>query len=292
MAAPREFRVLVATDGSLSATAALVSALHFPWPGNAQASGIVAKFLGDAARRSILLSALDQTADLTREVAQRTLARRWPGAKVPLVDAPPAAAIVREAKRVRADVIVMGWRGHGVVHRLLAGSVSRAVVRDAPCSVLVVRRALRQVRQIVVGVDGSPHSARALALLAQLPADGGRVSLVSAVATVAPPTQSLLAAATRASVAREVRRINQARFKEARRALDTSATALKRAGWKVDLTVTDQSPLTALLSKTRSSRADLLVVGAKGVTGLRRLLLGSVAEGVLDRSSSPVLIVR
>jgi len=288
----RAFRVLVATDGSLAATAATVSALRFPWPADAQASGIVARFSSAGVSRSILLSALDRTADFTREAAQRTLARRWPGARVRLVDGAPAAAVVREAGRVRADVIVMGWRGHGAIRRLLAGSVSRAVVRDAPCSVLVVRRALRQVQRIVVGVDGSPHSTRALDLLARLPAHGGRLSLVSAVETVKAPTQSLLDPGTRATVAREIRRINKARRTEARRMLDTAAKTLTRAGWKVDVTVSDQAPVSALLDKTRTAKADLLVVGAKGVTGLRRLLLGSVAEGVLDRSAAPVLIVR
>jgi nucleotide-binding universal stress UspA family protein len=38
-------------------------------------------------------------------------------------------------------------------------------------------------------------------------------------------------------------------------------------------------------------RADLLVVGARGVTGLTHMLLGSVAEGALNRSSVPILIV-
>lgn len=290
--ARRKFRVLVASDGSLPATAAIVTTLRFPWPTGAQASGIVAKFAAPGVSRSILLSALDQTAEFAREAAARTLARRWPEAEVRLVDAAPGAAIVREADRLRADVIVMGWRGHGAIRRLLAGSVSRAVVRDAPCSVLVVRRALRQVQRIVVGVDGSPHATRALALVARLPAKGGRVSLVSAVAAVASPSQALLDAGTRASVAREVRRINKARRADARRLLDTAARTLTRAGWKVDVTVSDQAPVNALLDKTRTAKADLLVVGAKGVTGLRRLLLGSVAEGVLDRSAAAVLIAR
>jgi nucleotide-binding universal stress UspA family protein len=288
----KPFRVLVATDGSLAATAATVTTLRFPWPEGTQASGIVAKFAGAGVSRSILLSALDQTADFAREAAERTLARRFPDAEVRLADAAPAAAIVAEAARRKADVIVMGWRGHGAMRRLLAGSVSRAVVRDAPCSVLVVRRALRQMQRVVVGIDGSPHATRALALLARLPADGGRVSLVMAIETMKTPTQSLLDPGTRATVAREVKRINQARRTEARRALNAAAATLTRAGWKVDVTVTDQSPVNALLDKTRSTKADLLVVGAKGVTGLRRLLLGSVAEAVLDRSSVAVLISR
>jgi nucleotide-binding universal stress UspA family protein len=78
-----------------------------------------------------------------------------------VVDASPVEGILDEAKRVRADVIVVGWRGHGAVRRLLAGSVSRGVVRTAPCAVLVVRRPLRELRHVVVGVDGSENAERA-----------------------------------------------------------------------------------------------------------------------------------
>ena len=65
-----------------------------------------------------------------------------------------------------ADAIVLGWRGHGVVRRHLLGSVSRRVVRQAPCSVLVVRYARTDIRRVTVGFDGSPRSKRAVELVA------------------------------------------------------------------------------------------------------------------------------
>jgi nucleotide-binding universal stress UspA family protein len=51
-------------------------------------------------------------------------------------------------------------------------------------------------------------------------------------------------------------------------------------------------PLPELLQEAAASRADLVVVGARGTGGLARLLLGSVAEGVLDHSPVPVLLVK
>jgi nucleotide-binding universal stress UspA family protein len=53
----------------------------------------------------------------------------------------PAQAICRAAEDRGAELIVVGSRGLGKLHRLLLGSVSRAVVEGAPCSVLVVRHA-------------------------------------------------------------------------------------------------------------------------------------------------------
>jgi Universal stress protein family len=76
-------------------------------------------------RRSILLTALDRSADLVADKARRALTRRWPDADVAVVDTPPVAGILREAQRVRADVIVVGWRGYGAVRGFLMGSVSR-----------------------------------------------------------------------------------------------------------------------------------------------------------------------
>ncbi|MBY0493406.1 MAG: universal stress protein [Cyanobacteria bacterium] len=64
----------------------------------------------------------------------------------------------------------------------------------------------------------------------------------------------------------------------------------KRQRWTVF--VSEAAPLQALLSACTSEDADLLVLGATGATGLRGLLIGSVAQGALDRSRTPVLIVR
>ena len=60
----------------------------------------------------------------------------------------------------------------------------------------------------------------------------------------------------------------------------------------VDRVVSTGAPLRELLATVAKKRADLVVVGAKGVTGVRHLLLGSVAEGVLNRSRVPVFVAR
>ena len=60
----------------------------------------------------------------------------------------------------------------------------------------------------------------------------------------------------------------------------------------MDVAVTNAAPLQSLLLAVTEARADLLMVGATGTTQLQRLLLGSVAQGALDGSPVPVLIVR
>ncbi len=291
MAASTDFLVLVASDGSLPSTAAVVTAAHWPWPAGTRMFGIVAEPL-PVDGRAQLRAAAAQVAEDARAAAARTLKRRWPDVRVSRAPGDPAAVIIREARRTRADVIVMGWRGHGVMRRLLMGSVSRGVVRHANCSVLVVRRAARQLRQVVIGYDGSPNADRAVRYVARLVPRGTMVTLAMAVQFVRGPAQSLASAAAAGSIAEEVKRVNAKRQRDARRMLDRAATPLRESGCKVDYRVTDQAPLDALLAACAERKADVLAVGATGATGLRDLLVGSVAQGALDRSTIPVLVVR
>jgi len=121
----RAFRVLVATDGSDHARAAIATAVSFPWPGDTQVRIVAARRTRAEHRRSVLLSALDRTADAAAEAARRALSRRWPDVDEVVVDKVPVKGILDEAETFAADVIVIGWRGHGALRRLLMGSVSR-----------------------------------------------------------------------------------------------------------------------------------------------------------------------
>ena len=293
MARVKGFNVLVASDGSLSGTAATVTAQRFPWPAGTRVSGVVSRDPAGGDEPHTLKSALEQAVRAAADTTTRVLVRRWSGVRVRIVDGPATAAIIRAARRARADVIVMGWRGHGVIRRLLAGSVSRSVVRAAPCSVLVVRRAVRNVRTIVIGVDGSDQSAHAVEFASRLqPPEGGRIVLVTAAPLMVDPSNPLLPASIRKTAASGVASINKRRIAEARANLQRLAQGLRPSGWRVDVAVTNTAPLQSLLTAVTDAGADLLIVGATGTTQLQRLLLGSVAQGALDRSPVPVLIVR
>jgi len=283
----KPFRVLVATDGSPHGRAAVATALNFPWPADARVRVVVARRTRAPHRRSILLAALDRGAESAAESARRTLSRRWPDVEAIVVDKTPAVGILEEAGRFAADVIVVGWRGHGAIRRLLMGSVSRAVVRDAKCAVLVVRRSVR-VRTIVAGFDGSVTAKRALALLGRfVPPPGGRLALVTAVDVTPLPSHGLAR-----TVVREVRRMNARRERSAVRELNRAAVHLTHLGWKTRTVLTKGEPLRDLLGTVATVRPQLLVLGARGAGGVHYLLLGSVAEGALNRSPVPVLIAR
>jgi nucleotide-binding universal stress UspA family protein len=85
-------------------------------------------------------------------------------------------------------------------------------------------------------------------------------------------------------------RINTSRSKAAVKALNRAADELRRNGWRTRIELRTGEPLRELIAAVSTAQAQLLVVGARGTSGVRHLLLGSVAEGVLNRCPVPVLV--
>lgn len=297
MAKHRGFRILVASDGSPAARAALAVVTVFPWPRHARAAAVVASrgFLGTRGAEwpPAVWTALHRAIERVRLGARRRLRRRWPTAEVAVVDQPPVGAILSEAHRTGADVIVVGSRGLSALGRLVLGSVSRGVLRQATRPVLVVKGRVRPVRRLVLGLDGSRNARRAVRFLARLPAPpGGQVTVVRVSEPVRIPSMGLAPASVRAAVTRAVAELNARRADAARRDVEEAARRLAGAGWRARPVLRAGVPLAELLKAVRAARADVLVLGARGVGGVARLLLGSVAEGVLSRAPVSVLIVK
>jgi nucleotide-binding universal stress UspA family protein len=226
------------------------------------------------------------------EPARRLLARRWPDADALALHDSPVEAILAEARRFRADAIVLGWRGHGAARRLLAGSVSRAIVSRAARPVLVARTAAERVRRLVVGFDGSPGARRAVRFLARLEPGGGRIALVVTVSEPfwVPPITRRLPYAMRASLRSDVVGANRKRARRARMQADAAVAMLKRAGWAARAEVRAGTPLDMLLAASADLSGDVLVVGTRAGSATRAPL-GSVSSGALNHSRIPVLIV-
>ena len=294
LAMKKQHRIVFAVDGSRTSEAALATALQFPWPASTRASAVVARFsswlpaISEQARAAFEISFQAAAA-----VARRALSGRWPESKVVLVDAPPVDAILAEAVRFEASLIVLGWRGHGVFRRLLAGSVSRSVAERAQCPVLVVRTPARRIHRFVVGFDGCPNAERALDLLSSLePGRSSRVVLVNVVEPLSVPASARhLPSSARAQLRYEVAAINEQRHQQGLATAAAGVARLEGAGWKAKAEVRVGAPLASLLQAVADHRGDVLVVGARATSGVQRALLGSVASGALN-AAPVVLLVR
>jgi nucleotide-binding universal stress UspA family protein len=147
--------------------------------------------------------------------------------------------------------------------------------------------------RIVVGVDGSPHSRRAVALVARLaPPRGGRVTCVRVIEAARLPSMPFVPARMRAQLETQAAAMDRSRRAMARRQLEAAVGVLTKAGWRARGVVRAGPPLPELLAAARAERADLLVLGARGAGAVRHFLLGSVVDAALRRSPVAVLVAR
>ncbi len=143
----------------------------------------------------------------------------------------------------------------------------------------------------VLGLDGSAHSRRAGSFLAVLK-PAGRVRVVRVVEPIRLSSIGLLPAPVRVRILGEASRVAAAQRSAARREIEAAVARLKRAGWRATAEVRQGVPLDELLKAVRAARANMLVVGARGVGGVARLLLGSVANGAVRHAPCAVLVIR
>ncbi len=156
--------LLVATDGSAAAGAALDEAISLAAETGDEIAAITVwrALQGDFGLAYPSTAMLDELLDAERTHAEATLtdaATRAEAAGVRirtrLATGDPAERICAYAEEIDARLIAIGTRGHSTVASLLLGSVSNAVIRHAPCPVLVVRASER--------APDEPHAARAVA---------------------------------------------------------------------------------------------------------------------------------
>jgi nucleotide-binding universal stress UspA family protein len=192
--------------------------------------------------------------------------------------------IAREDPAV--DLIVMGTHGRSGLARVLLGSVAEQVIRHAPCSVLAARApgGVQPFRKVLCPIDFSEDSRPALERAAELAAPGGAgIALLHviepAVALGNPPMgENNLSAVDR-----------RATDELARWASDLE----KRVSVPVNTEIRIGRPGAQALGVLDADPTfDLVIMGSHGRTGIRRVLLGSVAEKVLRHAACPVLIVR
>jgi nucleotide-binding universal stress UspA family protein len=142
-------RILLAVDGSTFSDAAVEEVARRPWP-----RGSEIKVLTVAERPpafateawGLPVDYLEKAEEEARQQAiattHKAVARIGSGVKVlsEVLNGLPINAILDEAERWNADLIVMGSHGRRGLTRLMMGSVSQAVASHAPCSVEIVRK--------------------------------------------------------------------------------------------------------------------------------------------------------
>jgi nucleotide-binding universal stress UspA family protein len=216
---------------------------------------------------------------------------------IAIVDDVAARALLDRAPD--SDLVVVGSRGHGGFSGLLLGSVSLQVSTHARVPVAVIpfdhgedrRRDRAAIREIVVGVDGSPHSVAALRWAVR-EAQVRHCPLTAL--HVYPHPAAMLAPGVLTSLQRAGVASFQARAHEAaQRALDDLiARALPPdAVGAVERAAVPGGAASVLVDEA-ADPATMLVVGRRGHGGFAGLLLGSVSQQCLHHARGPVVVVR
>ena len=280
-------RVLLATDGSPDATQAVEWVAQFPLPVDATIDVVTSIPWPESATRAG--RELWKQAALTVEDACRRLGKRWSRVDGRVDDGDPRSVIVDTAAAHRSDLIVLGARSLGVVASALLGSVSLGVARHAPCPVLVCKGAVRPLRSATVALDGSDSARDALDYFSALPLPNElAIRLIGVVEPLRYPSIDGVSP----HLVELMNEYEDERRSQLETVLASGSAALRGRVRRVSTTTLVGQAAPSILSEAAKQPSDLIVVGARGLGPVKRLLLGSVSESVLRHASCSVLIVR
>lgn len=293
-------RILVAIDGSDAASTAVELVSNLGWPDGTTFDVVEAVETGVALFGgpwpAIGLVDADLLEADVREQAERTVADAaarlaGPGRIVEqrVLSGRPATVIVDEARRSKADLIVVGSRGHGAIEEMLLGSVSAEVVDHSTVPVLVARG--HAIDRVVLAWDGSQAAAAAAGLLANWPIFGQSLVKVVSVADVRTPWWTgFPEAGSPETMTLYVEAADGAR-QHADELLAEMTGRLRAEGLAVEPERREGDAAAEIIAAARAWKANLVVLGTRGRTGLTRMVLGSVARNVVHHVPCSVMIV-
>jgi nucleotide-binding universal stress UspA family protein len=272
--------LLVPLDGSPLAERAL------PFATRLAASGAGALVLAHVASPATDANSYDLSAvaDRLRAEGFQVLTR--------LLDAPRGvpAALDALARDLPADLVVMSTHGRGGLRRTIFGSVADGLVRRTATPVLLIPPGCKQSWPehhpglFLVPLDGSDLAEQALGPARQLAARFDAELLLVRVLSPVLHTRYRTGKLVLASAGFD-------EVEDAWHYLSEHADRLRTAGQRVSIWVLVGSPAAAIAEAARTEHADAIVMTTHGRHGAGRLLLGSTADGILQRTGLPVLLV-
>ena len=227
--------------------------------------------------------------------AKTTLSRLFPKWEIQVeacADS-PAWALIKRAWKWKPNLIVVGSHGHSAFGgRLILGSVSLRVLYEGDTTVRVARGRVEDDKcpiRIIVGIDGSTNSLAALNAVAERSwPKGTEVRLVAALDTVF----SINALPQKPTVVKWFEVSNEKDLISLRQIFETLADKLRNVGLTASIELKQGDPKEVIIKEAETWQADSIFVGAKGMRGIERLMLGSVSAAVAARAPCSVEVVR
>lgn len=202
-----------------------------------------------------------------------------------------APTIVEYADDHDVDVVVMATHGRRGVRRVLLGSVAEEVLRTAGCPVLTVRPDAAsseggRPERLLVPIDFSEHADLALASAGALARRlGAELDVLHVISELSYPDPYFADAAA-------LRAMTKAARDRVPEALSAKVAELLQGDVPTETHMEVGTPAPAIAEFAKERGTDMIVIGSHGRTGMERVFLGSVAEGVVRRAPCPVLTVK
>jgi len=202
-------------------------------------------------------------------------------------------SLIEYVTQKKSDLVVCGSRGLGGFERMLIGSVSSALASHSPCSVMVVRKptgkeeAKIKFRKILAATDGSESASRAIRLAISLArALSSKITFVNVV--YLPPMSYS------AGEGKLIDRMMSESREEGKRVTLEAQSIAKQNGVEADTKVVEdlRSPVVAITKLAEEGSYDLIAVGTRGLGGFKKLVLGSVADGVVHYAHCSLLVAK
>lgn len=153
-------------------------------------------------------------------------------------------------------------------------------------------------QKILVPLDGSEHSRRALETAVKLAKSfRSKITLlhvysVTVTPVVIPEPTTLNPTGVPIATSAEVSRMVDAARDAGKRFLVEEEQRVIAEGLEVDTALKEGNSVQEILKTAREGHYDLIVIGARGISRIRELLMGSVTEGVIKNAPCPVLVVK
>jgi nucleotide-binding universal stress UspA family protein len=228
--------------------------------------------------------------EVTRRLSQKVDELRAQGidTEIETPHGPPGEAVAQVARHHAAELIVVGTHGHTGISRFLLGSVATAILRHAPCDVLVTRGNASKLpfERPLVAVDFSPASKRALRHTARLAQPNAPIEVLHAWQLPAGSWGASFFGVDRFPWSQ----IRDAVVQSAKHKGDKLFAEHATIGHPLHLELVQGAPTPVITHAAERGGYDLIAVGTHGHGGFRKLLLGSVAEGVIRHAPCSVLV--
>jgi nucleotide-binding universal stress UspA family protein len=200
----------------------------------------------------------------------------------------PATVICEFAQAWKADLVILGTHGRGMIDRLVLGSVSQEVLRRAEVPVMVVpcrqKRDGFAVERILFATDGNPGAYRAEHFAKEFLEIFPKSDLLSIY------VQDVNNYGVYSGFAEQIYSLEEERARDIERALCTRT--FSKYGARHRFYTVQGHPVQSICNVAVSSRADFIVLGSHRHGMLDRWILGSVGEGVVHHAPVPVVIVK